>query len=757
MRVPAAPAVRPATAFAAGVAIRFLLALPTRPALALLLGLLGLALRRPAGTVTAAAAAGLLVATLGAPPTGELKSARVADATGTVSGPWTPRPGGWSSPLEVDRLSQGSRSFAGRTAPTLRLDVDAGVELPQVGARVSARGLIGRSSGYADTPALPPGPWRLRVKSRRFLAVQGEPGWLSRMAEGWRCRVRAPFLAPSRAGRPGMALGRAFVLGDGHALPLAWRWALRRNGLSHLIAVSGFNVSLVAALAAAAGCYLPRAGRLLLCAAAVLLYTVAVGPQPSVVRATTMALLALSGLALGRVPLARQGLALALVAALAWHPAVICDPGFQLSFAATAGLLWLAPRWAERWASRWPRPLALGLAATLAAQVASLPWSVAAFGTLSPAAPLWNLLAAPWAALSLAAALAWALLAALVPAGIADLAALLLDPLTLPLAGLAALPPSPLLSVPWPGGWFGGLAASLGVAAWVEGGRARRAAQLVALSALGGGHGSRPEPGFEALFLDVGQGAAVLLTHGAEAILVDGGGAAGFDLGGRVLLPVLVRRGVWRIRLAIVSHADADHCLGLLDLAAHVPIDEVWAPAGALGEPCVEALGRASGAGVEGRVAGERLLRAGFALEVLHPAAGASERGDNRTSLVLRASAAGRRLLLPGDIDAAVEQELVAGDRAGLAADLLEVPHHGSSGSSSAPFLAAVKPRLAVISAGTTNSYGHPGHATLERLLGSGARVLRTDRDGLVEVAWRAREPWHLRLPASPPAGREPR
>jgi competence protein ComEC len=221
-----------------------------------------------------------------------------------------------------------------------------------------------------------------------------------------------------------------------------------------------------------------------------------------------------------------------------------------------------------------------------------------------------------------------------------------------------------------------------------------------------------------------------------------------------VLRPVLARRGITRLRLVVVSHADADHCLGLLDLAAYVPVAEVWAPAGAVAEPCVAALGRATGAGVTARVAGERLERAGFELEILHPAAGELATGDNRISLVLAASAGGRRLLLAGDIDAPVEEKLIARSRSALAAAVLKVPHHGSSGSSSAAFLAAVHPRLAVIPVGSSNAYGHPGPGALRRLRAAGARVLQTDRDGLVALEWSAADPWRLDLPGAPPEGR---
>jgi competence protein ComEC len=150
--------------------------------------------------------------------------------------------------------------------------------------------------------------------------------------------------------------------------------------------------------------------------------------------------------------------------------------------------------------------------------------------------------------------------------------------------------------------------------------------------------------------------------------------------------------------------------------------------------------------------AGERMSRAGFALEALHPGAGSTPAGDNSASLVLAVSAGGRRLLFAADLDGAGEMELVRRARDRLPADLLKVAHHGSATSSTSAFLAAVRPRLAVVSAGSNNPFGHPAPAALERLAARGIRVLRTDRDGEVALSWRRAGPWRLRLPGSPRA-----
>jgi competence protein ComEC len=742
--------VAPALAFAGGIwAATRLAVAPGVGGLTLLLAL-GSALGGPLGRGVAAAAGGALVAVVGAPRGPALEVDRVVEAAGRIGAGARRYPDGGSSlPLHAATIRAGGAVATG--VPQLRLDLKPGIEPPPPGARVRVRGALARSPGFANERAIPPGPWRLRVKSASFVAIERPPPRVDRAIAALRRGARGLFERPGVAERPGIRVARSFVLGEAEALPEHWRRALRRTGLAHLIAVSGFNVSLVAALAAGVGAALPRRSRLGLAAAAVSLYVVLVGPAPSVLRAGAMGLLALAGLALERAPRALQTLAVAAVGLLALEPALIEEPGFRLSVAATAGLLTLAPRWAARREGSWPRPLALAVAAALGAQAAALPWSVATFGEISPLAPLWNLLATPWAAVAIVAGGGWSLLALASPAA-AALVAPLLDPLAWPLEGLARLPPSPWISVAWPGGLAAGVAAALPLVAIGEGGRAARGGGLALLLLLAGGPGHAAPAGYELLFADVGQGDAALLDDGELAILVDGGGAPGRDLGGRILRPSLADRGRAAVALAVLSHADGDHCLGLLDLAAQVRIEELWVPPGAGDDACVAELAGLVHGPVTTAAAGMRRRIGRFSLEVHHPRDTAEARGDNAGSLVLTVAAGGRRILFPGDLDGASERELARRSGPELRADLLKVAHHGSAGSSDPEFLEAVRPRLAVVSAGARNPYGHPADAALERLAARVPVVLRTDRDGAVRVRWRAGGPWTIELPGSPRA-----
>lgn len=712
-----------------------------------LLLLLGVALGGRLGVATAAAACGLLAVTLApaATPPGDAGS-RPCEVVGRVcshglrSGPRL------SVELCADRLRRGPEVALGRW--TLRLDLPEGALAPPLGARLRATGILGRAPGYDNRERTPPGRWSLRVKSRRFLRVEAPPppplAWAARaraaMEKGW-----------DRSGeRPGVALARAMVLGETGAGPPRWARALRRTGMAHLTAVSGFNVALVAGWAALVGALLPTPLRLTLAALSALAYLGLVGPAPALVRATAMALVAGLALLARRAPVALQALAVATLVLIATDPNALDDVGLQLSVAATAGLL-LGTARLERGLDRLPKLLARGLAASLAAQAAASPASVATFGQVAAIAPLLNLILAPWAALVLIVGLAsGGLAAAGAPDWMTAPALWFLDGATLPLELLARLPPSPWISAPATRTWLCGAAVGAFLALPAAGRLGRRAGFLAVLCFSLGGGGPQPPVGAEIVAFDVGQGDAILVRAGGHAALVDGGGARGRDLAVQVLLPALAARGITRLDLVVLTHLDFDHCGGLVDLASYLPFDELWLPRGALPTPCSRELMERVDAPIRAVAAGERRTLGLLELEVLHPVARARPEPGNRLSLALAIGAAGRRALLLGDLDGDGERRLARRYGARLRCDLLKVAHHGSAGSSTPELLALARPRLALVSAGVRNAYGHPAESALARLGASGARLLRTDRDGELGVGWRAGEPWRIELPGSP-------
>ena len=267
------------------------------------------------------------------------------------------------------------------------------------------------------------------------------------------------------------------------------------------------------------------------------------------------------------------------------------------------------------------------------------------------------------------------------------------------------------------------------------------AAVVVWASAL-----TRPDGLLHLYVLDVGQGDALLLvTPGGERMLVDGGpGKSG------VLAGLGRRWPPWdrRLDLVVLSHPDADHVGGLAAVLERYRVGLVLDPQleGHSGEAAAWLAGlRLEGATVVRAVRGQRIQldpSAGVSARVLWPPEARRLDLDpptNNNAVVLLVEYGQIALLLTGDIEAPVEEALLA-SVAPIEADVLKVAHHGSAGSSGTDFIAAVKPRLAVISVGADNSFGHPAPAALERL--AGVAIRRTDRDGTIEVISDGRTVW---------------
>jgi competence protein ComEC len=757
------PMLLPAAAFAAGTLLAFQLSsLPIPLLAALALG--GLALGRRTGMCLAFLALGLLAAAvrLGLPgdPAAGLSRDRPVEAVLEVAGHWTPDDEGWSAPARIVRLRQRLRQGDPLKFPALEVSLHLpgpGELPPPFGTTLRVKGYLSRSPGFANRLPSPPGPWRLRVKSRRLLEVESPPGWLAGLSGALRARVeeayRAAGPASGKDAGEGKALARALVLGDVSQLPLPWMRGLRVTGIYHLMSVSGVHVALVAGMVWLLGGWLPRPLRLLLMLAAIVLYLLLVGPLPSLVRSAVMSGLAVLALLAERPPAAANALGWAVILLLLDQPDLALSPAFQLTVSATAGLLLLAPALARRWQSRWfPARAAEPVAASVGAHLATFPWAIPRFHMLSPMAPLLNLPAVPWTGLALIAALAWTAVALVSPA-LAGRLLPALDLLAAPFSWPSRTPPEIWLPVP--------LALSAIRASLIAAGVAallllpvRRSFALLGLACLGvcllawpapcGTHRNDPQ----LAMLDVGQGDAILLRDGGRSILVDGGGTRGGDIGGRALLPALLGEGVSHLDALVMTHPDHDHCGGLVDIAAYLPVREVWMAPGWDPHGCA---GKLLGLpGVRRRLLwrGRRLAFGRWRLTALHPAAD-DDGPVNERSLVLLAEVRGRRALLTGDIERGAEHELVDCCARDLRADLLKVAHHGSRTSSTEAFLDAVAPRLALISVGLNNLYHHPSPEVVEQLRGR-AGVLRTDRAGEIVVRFETGGRMRIEMPGEP-------
>jgi competence protein ComEC len=244
--------------------------------------------------------------------------------------------------------------------------------------------------------------------------------------------------------------------------------------------------------------------------------------------------------------------------------------------------------------------------------------------------------------------------------------------------------------------------------------------------------------------LDVGQGDSIFAEFpGGRTMLVDGGGLSGSewvggyrsgaDVGEEVVSPYLWSRGLKRIDVVALSHADHDHIDGLYSVLQNFKVGELWVgwddPRPAYARLLAEA--RSRGVRIIHVAQGEDFNFGAARADVLWPPAGGVGDSPNDNCVVLRLSQGPSHFLLTGDIERPAEEGLIASHQP-LQSEFLKVPHHGSKTSSTAPFLAAVDPRVAVVSVGAENPFGHPAPSVVQRYEHDGVRLLRTDRDGAV-------------------------
>ncbi|MCT7292872.1 DNA internalization-related competence protein ComEC/Rec2 [Rhodococcus sp. PAE-6] len=569
--------------------------------------------------------------------------------------------------------------------------------------------------------------------------VVGLPPVWQRWAGTVRDRLAQVGSAVLPADRAGLLPG--LVVGDTTALTDEVREDFRVAGLTHLTAVSGANVSIVLGavllLVRAVGLG-PRSGTIL-AATALVAFVVVVRPSASVVRAAAMGSIGLLAFVTGRERQALPALCTAVGVLLVLLPDLAVDVGFALSVSATAALIVAAPPVVTRLVDRgWPRPIAEVAAMSLVAFVATAPLVAAVSGTVSVVSVAANVLVAPvLAPLTVLGSLV-AVGASVVP-WVGEVLARGTGPFLwwlIAVADRAASLPSAELEVP--DGPVGAVVAAVLVAvAWsvARHRRVRITALVIAVAVAAVWlpvRMLRPGwPGAEWVLVacDVGQGDALVLATGdGRAVVVDTGPEP--EPVDRCLRRLRIRR----IALLVVSHLHADHAGGIRGVLTGRSVEMVVVAPGAAGDDAAGVLDAATGVGVVVREVGAgATLRAGdLDIRVLGPAGRRTGGSENDNSLVLAVDTVVGRVLLPGDAEEAALDALV---RSGtdVRADVLKVPHHGSR-TTPARFLTAVRPSVALVSAGRDNLFGHPHPEIVSTLTGIGARVLRTDLHGDVAV-----------------------
>jgi competence protein ComEC len=571
----------------------------------------------------------------------------------------------------------------------------------------------------------------------------GRRGGVQGLGDRLRERVERAVGRGTDGVRRGVVLG--VVLGEDEGLPADVREDFRASGLYHLLAVSGQNVAYLAGGIYVLGWLLrlPRRLRELSILGVIAAYVLAVGWQPSVVRAGVAGGLASLAWLASRPRDRWHFLAVGALVLTVWMPTTVLEPGFQLSFAAVAAIFVAVPRVRRRLDGYpIPPPAADALAVAAACGLATAPIVLVHFGEVPLYTVLANVAAFPAAPLVLGLGLLAAVADPLSPSAAAGLAALAgwaaawLELVAHVVAGLPRAQIDARAAV---------LLAAAAVAAWVGVRRLRRrvaarqllgAAALLAL-ALGAwatvlaarpARAWEPPAGLRVTFLDVGQGDAILLETPRASVLVDQGPPEG-DVAAQLL-----ELGVNSLSALVLTHPERDHVGGAAEVLRRLDVGQVLDPRLQATRPDHEAAVREAHArGVPVRIvrAGSGFTAGKLSLRALWPVdAGTATEDPNANAVVLIATYGTVDLLLPADAESVVTRALALG-----AVEVLKVAHHGSEDPGLAEELRELRPRVAVISCGRDNDYGHPHPETLAALAGvPGLTTYRTDRDGRVVI-----------------------
>lgn len=580
-----------------------------------------------------------------------------------------------------------------------------------------------RASGYV----------RPRASAERLAMMVHRPSyWVERVRDDLRARILTALAERSYAG-----VVAALVMGDQRAIPASQWQTFTRTGVNHLMSISGLHVTMIAGLAAAIvnGLW-RRSTRLTLklpaLKAAVLagtltafFYTLLAGFAVPAQRTLYMITVVAVALWIGtRVPVSVV-LSAALLVVVLLDPWCVTSAGFWLSFGAVAAILFAVvnrvaqPHWTMGW-----------LRTQWAVTVALLPLLLGLFQQVSLISPVANAFAIPVISLVV---VPLALVGSVLPFDfILNIAHLAMACCMIPLQWLSNLPHA-VWEQHAPLDWAVVFAVAGTVWLIFPRGVPGRWLGVVACLPLFLILPTTPRTGEARIaILDVGQGLAVVVQTERHALLYDTGPALGpsADSGNRIIAPYLRAAGVGKLDGLIVSHDDSDHTGGALSILQAVPVGWLASSLADM-DPLPLIADQAFRC-----FTGQSWEWDGVTFDVLHPprASYDSASKNNDRGCVLKISAAGRSVLIPADIERRSEESLIM-TGADLTADVLIAGHHGSKTSSTAAFIAAVRPHVVVFPVGYRNRFGHPHREVLDRYRDSGSVMYRTDRDGAVTIS----------------------
>lgn len=551
---------------------------------------------------------------------------------------------------------------------------------------------------------------------------------------------------------PALALLKSMVIGDRGTLPHEVRGEFSKTGLAHILAISGLHVGYIvlALLAVQKILKLPPKIAFLFQVLFLGFYCLLVGATASVIRAAVMAIIVMGGRLLGRRPDPINSMALAALLVLLFRPLDIFDVGFQLSFAAVGGIF-LYSNLIKKALRFLPDFISNSISVSLAAQLGTWPLTLYYFNIISPWAMLTNLLLVPIAGIVVILGFVMLIVSLILPwfesfvGNIIGYICLILIKgnnimASIPWSSIKMISPSIMFLIIYylilwivsdekpafikrPILWVSGAVSLLLGIAFIK--------YLL------------PVP-MQIIFLDVGQGDCIYIrTPDKKHILIDGGGRpeglGSFDIGEDIVVPFLLKNGIGRLDLVVMSHAHDDHIGGLIPVVRDIKVGAFmeFPPKGIsenylhlkelVRQKSITCIYAAQGQRYK---IGEKVW-----IDILYPIRDQARLqnigGDNENnrSLVMRLQYKDTSVLFTGDMEREVEDYLSG--ICNFKVDILKVAHHGSRTSTTEPWIRVIDPQIAVIQVGS-NIFGHPHQEVEERLLRQGAAIYRNDRDGAV-------------------------